>query len=208
MLIRIDSEPFEIEEGVYEFISRANSDTYEPTSSNDPEKSPTVTRTSTLQTGTEAISVGPSGIFMHIGDFGAPVTPPMSPPMSPRNGVLSPTADTTTFGLPKDWVILPLPKKEPLGRKPSIKVTLGKDDIPLDRQDNFSGHIDIDWDDPINPVKFNAKPHQESTQRSGEGLHENDKSETKPVNLHPICFSIVEDEINPSSYFGVHNADS
>ncbi|GAB7343092.1 hypothetical protein MBLNU457_1171t1 [Dothideomycetes sp. NU457] len=207
MLIRIDSEPFEIEEGVYEFISRANSDTYEPTSSNDPEKFPTVTRTSTLQNGSEAISVGQGGIFLHIENHGAPATPPAGPIMSPRNGVLSPSAETTTFGLPKDWVILPLSKKGPLARKPSINITLGKDDTLLDKQDSFSGHIDIDWDDPINPVKFNTKSHEELDKQSAEGLHEDDQSKTKPIDLHPICFSIVEDEINPSSYFGVHNAE-
>lgn len=204
MLIRIDSEPFEIEEGVYEFLSRANSDTYEPTSSNDPEKFPTVRRTSTLQDGAEAMSVGPGGIFLHLENPGLPV----APPMSPRNGVLSPNAGTTTFGLPKDWIILSFPKKQFLGRKPSINITLGKADPSLDKQDSFSGHIDIDWDDPVNPVKFNAKAHEELDSQSLEGLHENDQSKTKPIDLHPICFSIVEDEIKPLSYFGVHNEES
>lgn len=206
MLIRIDSEPFEIEEGVYEFISRANSDTYEPTSSNDRERFPTVTRTSTLQDGREAISVDPSGIFLHIGDYRASATPPVSPPVSPHKAVLSPSAGTTAFGLPKDWVILPLPQKEP--RKPSINITMGKVGPALDKQDSFSGHIDIDWDDPINPVKFNVKPHQESNERPEEALHENIRSETKPIELQPICFSIVEDEIKSSSYFGVGNVAS
>jgi len=208
MLFRIDSEPFEIEEEVYEFISRENSETYEPAIGNDPEKTSTANQTKTFTDGPEGISIGPGGIFLHIGVLEALVTPPISPPMSPGDGILSPSADTVSFGLPKNWVILPLVKEEPLERKSSIRVTLSKEEVPLNKRDSFSGQIDIDWDDPINPVKFNTGPNHQSDGYTEGQFGEHDQNKPQPIELQPICFSIVEDEIDPSSYFGTHNGDS
>ena len=104
-----------------------------------------------------------------------------------------------SIALPKDWVILPLPKDRPR-RTSSIRVHLSKDGVrlqePEPQNDDVSGTIDIDWDDPDEPVKFNVPKRK----------HKVDSTDPPPpydqaiqvVDLKPFCFSIISDEIDPT----------
>ena len=170
MLFRVQSQPLEIDEGVYEFISEQNNITYDPVVNH--------------ETDTETPSL------------------PGGPPVT-RQATLTDarTPSSLTCGLPKDWTILPLPKDGHY-RRATIPVQVTNDQpigplAPV-RNDTFSGSININWDDPDEPVKFLSPPQPDNPLVSPNSLSDksSNPNELETRILEPIAFSIVEDELS------------
>ena len=198
MLLRVGSQPLEIDGAVYQFISKENSDIYEPEGS----EHGTISPEKAGSTGIPWPATGLGELSIYVDDSGLVQTATVrEPPDAERrtsDTEHSPSAvqpkSSAPFGLPKDWVIFPLPKDKH-NRTSSIKIEVTKDNDPspqILRQDTFEEYIDIDWDDAENPVKFSPRAHEVTPVNPTIPSQHEKFAITN--NLKPICFSIIDDD--------------